>query len=294
MTHLPPRGLRDIAIPALFVLLWSTGFVGAKLGLPYCEPLTFLALRFVCVLVVLMPVCWLAHAAWPSAADAGRVAVAGVLIQAGYLGGVFTSIHQGMPAGVSALIVGVQPILTAVLGARVLGERTLGRQWAGLALGLAGVLLVVWDKMTLAGVGIASVSLSVLALVSITAGTVWQKRYCAHVDLRTNSAIQLIAALALIAPLAALIETREVRWEPEFVFALAWLVFVLSLGAFFLLFLLIRRGAATRVASLMYLTPACAALLAWWLFGESFTLVSASGMALAVVAVWLVTHQASG
>lgn len=291
MPHLPPRGLRDIAVPALFVLLWSTGFVGAKLGLPYCEPLTFLALRFVCVLVVLMPACWLARAAWPSAADAGRVAVAGVLIQAGYLGGVFTSIHLGMPAGVSALIVGVQPILTAVLGARVLGERTLDRQWAGLALGLAGVLLVVWDKMTLEGVGISSVSLSVLALVSITAGTVWQKRYCAHVDLRTNSAIQLIAALALIAPLAALIETGDVRWEPQFVFALAWLVFVLSLGAFFLLFLLIRRGAATRVASLMYLTPACAALLAWWLFGESFTLVSALGMAFAVVAVWLVTHQ---
>jgi drug/metabolite transporter (DMT)-like permease len=273
--------------------LWSTGFVGAKLGLPYCEPITFLVLRFLCVLAILLPVCWLTHTTWPGANDAGRVAVAGVLIQGGYLGGVFTSIHQGMPAGVSALIVGMQPILTAVIGARVLGERTVGRQWTGLALGLLGVLLVVWDKMTFEGVGAASVSLSVLALVSITAGTLWQKRYCSHVDLRSNSAIQFIAALVLLAPLAALIESHAVRWSPEFVFALAWLVLVLSLGAFFLLFLLIRRGAATRVASLMYLTPPSAALVAWWLFGETFTLVSAAGMALAVVAVWLVMHEAA-
>ena len=291
MPPLPPRGVRDVVIPALFVVLWSTGFVGAKLGLPYCEPLTFLVLRFLCVLAVLLPVCWLTRTTWPGATDAGHVAVAGVLMQAGYLGGVFTSIHQGMPAGVSALIVGLQPILTAVLGARVLGERTGGRQRAGLALGLLGVLLVVWDKMTLEGVGTAAVSLSVLALVSITAGTLWQKRYCSHVDLRSNSAIQFIAALVLLAPLAALIESHELRWTPEFVFALAWLVLVLSLGASFLLFLLIRRGAATRIASLMYLTPPCAALFAWWLFGETFTLVPAAGMALAVVAVWLVMHE---
>ena len=291
MPALPPRGVRDIVIPGLFVVLWSTGFIGAKFGLPYCEPLTFLTLRFMCVLAVLLPVCWLTHAPWPGAHDARHVAVAGALIQAGYLGGVFTSIHQGMPAGVSALIVGMQPILTAVFGARVLGERTGSRQRAGLVLGLLGVLLVVWDKMTLEGMGAAPVLLCVLALVSITAGTLWQKRYCSHVDLRTNCAIQFVAALVLVAPLAALVESREVRWTPEFAFALAWLVLVLSLGASFLLFLLIRRGAATRVASLMYLTPPCAALLAWWLFGETFTVVAAAGMVLAVVAVWLVMHE---
>lgn len=291
MPALPPRGVRDVVIPVLFVVLWSTGFIGAKFGLPYCEPLTFLVLRFLCVLAVLLPVCWLTRTTWPGANDVRHVAVAGALIQAGYLGGVFTSIHQGMPAGVSALIVGMQPILTAVLGSHVLGERTGGRQRTGLALGLLGVMLVVWDKMALEGVRAVPVLLSVLALVSITAGTLWQKRYCSHVDLRTNSAIQFVAALVLLAPLAALVESREVRWTPEFVFALAWLVLVLSLGASFLLFLLIRRGAATRVASLMYLTPPCAALVAWWLFGETFTLVSAAGMALAVVAVWLVMHE---
>lgn len=294
MQALRSRGARDIAVPAVFVLLWSTGFIGAKLGLPYCEPLTFLALRFVCVLVVLLPVCWLARVAWPGTAAAMHVAVAGVLIQAGYLGGVFTSIYQGMPAGVSALIVALQPVLTAVFGVSAVGEHTGGRQWAGLVLGLAGVFLVVWDKMTLDGVSAASVSLSALALVSITAGTLWQKRYCTQVDLRANSAIQLTAALVLLLPLALLIETGEVHWTPTFVFALAWLVFVLSLGAFLLLFLLIRHGAATRVASLMYLTPPCAALVAWPLFGETFTPISVAGMVLAVAAVWLVTHQTAG
>lgn len=293
MPALPPRGARDIAIPGLFVLLWRTGFVVAKVRLPYCEPLTFLVLRYLCVLAVLFPVCWLMRAAWPGWKQAWYVAVAGVLIQGVYLGGVFMSIHQAMPAGASALIVGMQPILTAMLSTRTLGERTGKRQRAGLALGLVGVMLAVWDKMSFQGVAPPSVTLSVLALISITVGTLWQKRYCAYVDLRTNSAIQFVAALVLIAPLAFLIETRAVHWEPEFVFALARPVLVLSLGAVFLLFLLIRRGAATRVASLMYLTPPCAALVAWPLFGETFTLVAAAAMVLAVAAVWMVTHESA-
>lgn len=276
--------------PGLFVLLWSTGFIGAKVGLPYAEPATFLLTRFAIVVAILLPVCWIARAPWPRAPrDAVHMGVAGVLLQAGYLGGVFASIHQGMPAGVSALIVGLQPVLTAFLSARMLGERTSARQWAGLALGMAGVALVVREKLVFEGVGAIAVALSVLALASITVGTVYQKRYCTGLDLRTGAAIQFIAASAALAPFAWFFETREVRWTGEFVFALAWLVLVLSLGAIFLLFYLIRHGAATRVASLMYLVPPSTALIAWPLFGETYTLDSAAGMGIAVLAVWLVT-----
>lgn len=276
-------------VPPLFVVLWGTGYIGAKLGLPYAEPATFLCLRFLFAVAVLLPLCWFGRATWPSAAKAGHAAFAGMLIQGGYLGGVFYSIHLGIPLGVSALIVGMQPILTAILGARMLGERTNLRQWLGLALGLAGVALVVREKTMLEGLGTAAVLMSVVALVSITLGTIWQKRHCATIDLRTGSAIQFAAAFAVMAPVALLFESNEVRWTGEFIFALAYLVFGLSLGAVFLLFWLIRHGAATRVVSLMYLVPPCTALIAWPLFGEVYTVFSALGMALAALAVWLVT-----
>ncbi|MGH8740945.1 MAG: DMT family transporter, partial [Burkholderiales bacterium] len=158
--------------PGLFVLLWSTGFIGAKLGLPYAEPATFLVLRFLLVLALLLPVCWLTRARWPSPRDALQMGVAGVLLQAGYLGGVFGSLHLGMPAGVSALITGLQPVLTAVAGGMLLGERTGARQWLGLGLGFAGVLLVVGDRIAVERLSNAAISLSILALASITLGTV--------------------------------------------------------------------------------------------------------------------------
>lgn len=279
------------AFPALFVLLWSTGFIGAKLGLPYAEPATFLALRFVLVLALLLPICWLFDARWPAPRDALQMGIAGVLLQAGYLGGVFGSLHLGMPAGVSALVTGLQPVFTAVLGGLLLGERTRPRQWAGLGLGLVGVVLVVGDRIAVERLAPDAVMLSVLALASITLGTVWQKRHGAAVDLRTGAAIQFIAAALVMAPFSLALETREVRWSGEFVFAMAWLVLVLSLGAIFLLLWLIRRGAATRVASLFYLVPPTTALLAWPLFGETYTLAAAAGMGLCMLAVWLVTRQ---
>jgi len=215
--------------------------------------------------------------------------VAGVFLQAGYLGGVFASMANGMPAGVSALITGLQPVFTALLGAWLLQEHPSPRQWAGLALGLAGVLLVVGDKIAVEHLGLEAIGLSVLALASISVGTVWQKRHGAAVDLRTGAAIQFIAAAVVLAPFALLFETREVRWTGEFVFAIAWLVLVLSLGAIFLLLYLIRQGAATRVASLFYLVPPTTALMAWPLFGETYNLTAAAGMGLAMLAVWLVT-----
>jgi len=273
--------------PGLFVLLWSTGFIGAKLGLPYVEPFTFLELRFLCVLALLMPLCWLTNAPWPSRRRAIQMAVSGGLIQAGYLGGVFASLHHGMPAGVSALVTGMQPVFTAVLGGWLLRETVTPRQWLGLILGLAGVLLVVGDRIVVEHLGALSVALSVFALLSITFGTLWQKRHGAGVDLRTGAAIQFMAATVLIAPFT-LLESRAVQWSGELVFALAWLTVVLSLGAIFLLLTLIKRGRATQVSSLFYLVPPTTALIAWPLFGETYSLAAAAGMGLAMLAVWLV------
>jgi len=273
--------------PALFVLLWSTGFIGAKLGLPYAEPFTFLELRFLCVLALLLPLCWLTGAPWPTQRRAVHMAVSGGLLQAGYLGGVFASLHHGMPAGVSALITSMQPVLTAILGGWLLRETVTPRQWLGLALGFGGVLMVVGDRIRVDGMGALAVGLSVFALLSITLGTLWQKRHGAGVDLRTGAAIQFMAAAVILAPFT-LLEGRAVQWSGEFVFALAWLVVVLSLGAIFLLLTLIKRGGATQVSSLFYLVPPTTALVAWPLFGETYSLAAAAGMGLAMLAVWLV------
>lgn len=281
-----------LAIPGLFVFLWSSGFIGAKLGLPFCGPLTFLALRYACVVVLMLPVCWLARAAWPvSRREAGHVMVAGALIQAGYLGGVFVAISLGMPAGVSALIVGLQPILSAFLSGHMVNERATRRQWIGLLLGFLGVMTVVWNKMTLGAVTWESALSATVALIAITYGTLYQKRHCAHVDMRTNSALQFISAFIVTAPLALLFESLEVQWSVQFALALGWMVFGLSLGAVFLLFSLIRRGAATAVASLFYLCPPVTAILAWLVFDEAYTLWAALGMTITVAGVWLVTSN---
>ena len=196
------------AMPGLFVLLWSTGFVGAKFGLPYAEPLTFLLLRLALVVALMLPLSLAMRAAWPNTlTQIGHVAVAGVLMQGGYLGGVFCSIHLGMSAGVIALIVGIQPILTAFASAPLFNERLHARQWSGLVLGFGGVLLVVLGRSTLSGITPATLALSVLALLSITVGTLYQKRYCGTVDLRTGSVIQFSAAGLVLLPLALAFET---------------------------------------------------------------------------------------
>jgi drug/metabolite transporter (DMT)-like permease len=192
-----------------------------------------------------------------------------------------------MPAGVSALVTGMQPVLTAVLGSWLLRETVSSRQWLGFILGMAGVLLVVGDRIVVENLGAPAVGLSLFALISITLGTLWQKRHGAGIDLRTGAAIQFMAATVILAPFAAL-ERGEVRWTGEFVFALAWLVIVLSFGAIFLLLALIRRGRATQVSSLFYLVPPTTALIAWPLFGETYSLAAAAGMGLAMLAVWLV------
>ncbi|QRQ86206.1 DMT family transporter [Cupriavidus oxalaticus] len=286
------------AMPWLFVLIWSTGFIVAKYGMPYAEPMTFLFLRFAGVLVLMVPFVLLAGVPLPRAAGTahadwrmvGHLAVAGLLLQAGYLGGVWAAIKLGMPAGVSALIAGMQPILTALIATR-LGERIGGRQWLGLLLGIAGVALVVANKLGTSALTPASLALAAGALLSITVGTVYQKRFCPVFDLRMGSVIQFGAAALACLPFMFLFETRAVQWTAAMIGALAWSVVALSIGAISLLFLLIRQGAATRVSSLMYLTPPTTAVMAWLLFGERFPPLAAAGMVLAASGVALVIRR---
>jgi drug/metabolite transporter (DMT)-like permease len=279
-------------MPATFVFLWATGFVGAKYGLPYAQPATFLVYRFILVVALLLPIALVLRAPWPpSRSQALHIAVAGVLLHGGYLGGVFASIHAGMSAGLSALIVGLQPILTALAAAPLLGERVTARQWLGLALGFVGVALVVAQRLTVGGLSGFSLAMAALALVSITIGTVYQKRFCGAFDLRSGAVIQFVAAGLALAPFALAFEHEPVRWTVEFVFAMTWLVLVLSIGAISLLTLLIRRGAATKVASLFYLVPPVTATIAYFLFGEKLGSLALAGFVLAVVGVAVVVRN---
>lgn len=281
-------------LPLFFVLLWSSGFIVAKFGLPYAPPLTFLVMRFLGVLLFLVPAVLLLKAPWPHG-KIWQIALAGLLVQAGYLVGVWCAIKLGMPAGLSALIVGMQPILTA-FAAPLIGERVRPRQWLGLVFGLAGVGLVVAAKIKLTGLPVDAILLCVLALLSITAGTLYQKRHCPQFDLRTGTVIQFAASLVVVLPLAVFFEGlgpdfAAVQWTPRFIGALLWSVMGLSIGAIFLLFALIRRSDATQVTSLLYLTPPTTAVMAWLMFGEAFNALGIAGMALAVTGVIFVVKK---
>ena len=277
-------------IPVFFVLLWSTGFIVAKFGLPYAPPLSFLFLRCSGALAVLLPCVLIWKAPWPTG-KIGHVAVAGLLLQAGYLGGVWVAIKHGMPAGLSALIVGMQPILTAAL-APLIGERVRPRQWLGFFLGVTGVALVVYAKITLVGLSPLAIAACVFALLSITAGTMYQKHFCPRFDLRTGTVIQFGATALLLLPLALLLEDfGSIEWTPRFIGAMLWSIFGLSIGAIFLLFKLLRRSDATQVTSLLYLTPPTTAIMAWLMFGEAFNLLGIAGMVVAVLGVFFVVKK---
>jgi drug/metabolite transporter (DMT)-like permease len=278
--------------PPLFVVLWSTGFIGAKLGVPFAEPFTFLLLRFVFVIALMLPLAFVLRARWPqSPREACHIAIAGALMQGGYLGGCFAAVAHGMPAGIIALMVGMQPILTAFAAAPLLGETVSALQWAGLILGFGGVALVVWQKISLQGLDAISIAWSFVALIGITAGTLYQKRYCASFDLRAGSVIQFGAGFMVLLPLALALETMQVNWTGEFMFALAWLVLVLSIGAISLLFTLIEHGEATRVSSLFYLTPLATAAMAYFMFDEKLNLAALLGMVIGVIGVALVIRK---
>ncbi len=275
------------ALPFLFVFLWSTGFIGARLGLPYADPLTFLLVRYLLVIALMTALVLVTRAPWPADwRQRVHIGVSGLLLHAIYLGGVFIAIKHGLPAGVTALVVGLQPLLTAFGAGLLLGERVNRWQWLGLLLGFLGVALVVADK--LGGAPWTEMLLpAVAALVGITLGTLYQKRYCPHFDLRTGAVIQFLPTAVLTAVVAWLSEEMRIEWTFDFVLALFWLVGVLSLGAINLLNVLIRSGSAVNVASLFYLTPPSTALIAWLLFGETLPPAALAGMVLAIGGVYL-------
>ena len=279
--------------PLLFVLLWSTGFIGAKYGLPYAEPLSFLFVRYLAVIALMTAIALLTRAPWPKAPMQWvHIGVSGLLVHAVYLGGVFIAIKQGLPAGITALVVGMQPLLTALGAGWLLGERVGGRQWLGLALGFVGVALVVSGKFgDTAALGPMLVP-ALCALLGITVGTLYQKRYCARFDLRTGSVIQFVPTALATLPVILLFDGFHVDWTGDFIFALAWLVLVLSIGAISLLNLLIRSGSAVNVASLFYLTPLSTALIAFLMFDEKLGWLAVLGMGLAVSGVYLVARPA--
>ena len=266
------------AAPVVFVLLWSTGFIGARYGLPYVEPLTFLAVRMALVVLLMATIAAVGHVGLPSRSEIGHSLLAGSLVHGMYLGGVFTAISQGVPAGISALIPGLQPILTSTIANRFMGETVTRVQWLGLALGLFGVVLVLHDRnIVLAGSPLGWIA-SLISLVGITLGTLYQKRHCGGIDWRVGNLVQYVGAGLLFALGAFAFETREIHWSGELVFALAWLALVLSIAAVGLMYWLIRRSAATGFASLFYLVPGVTAFLAYLLFGERLDSVSVVGM----------------
>jgi len=276
--------------PLFFVFLWSTGFIGAKYGLPFAEPLSFLLVRYGLVITLMTVIALTTRAPWPKAPlQWVHIGVSGVLVHAVYLGGVFMAIKHGLPAGITALVVGMQPLLTALGAGWLLGEKVSGRQWGGLGLGFVGVGLVVSGKFGDAALGGMLIP-ALVALLGITAGTLYQKRFCAKFDLRTGSVIQFVPSAAFTALAIVLFEDFHVEWTGQFAFALGWLVLVLSIGAISLLNLLIRSGSAVNVASLFYLTPLSTAVIAWALFGEQLSLLAIVGMLLAVSGVYLVAR----
>lgn len=285
------------AMPALFVLLWSTGFIGAKFGLPYAEPFTFLFIRFVLTLLLLIPLVLLIRIPWPSSPRLWtHIAISGFLVHGAYLGGVFYGIYLGMPAGLAALLVGLQPLLTAAFAGPLLGETLSRRQWVGLILGLLGISLVLGSKLEMGdalfdGFGISALLCVTAALLGISLGTLYQKRYCTTMPLLSGAVIQYLAAGALLGGGALLFETRQVEWSATFILTLAWLVLILSIAAILLLMALIKKGEASRVASLFYLVPPVTALQAWWLFDERLPLLGLAGMIVAIIGVVMVVQK---
>jgi drug/metabolite transporter (DMT)-like permease len=274
-------------LPFVFVVLWSTGFIGARLGLPHIQPLTFLSIRYVAVLLCIVPIAIVSRAPWP---QSGRqwvhIGVSGLLMHGLYLGGVFVAISLGLPAGLASLVVGVQPLLTAIGAGYFLGAVVLARQWVGLLLGLVGVALVLWNKLG-QEFGLQALLPAVVALLAITAGTLYQKKFCPAFDWRTGAVAQFLPTAIVTGLVAMATEHGSIDWSGELIFALGWLVLVLSLGAVSLLNWLIRHSNAVNVASLFYLVPPCTALFAWALFGNTLSGMALAGMALTVWGVYL-------
>jgi drug/metabolite transporter (DMT)-like permease len=285
-----PEHLAARAAPAIFVVLWSTGFVATKYVVNNADPLTYLAIRMALVVVLMAVIVAVVRPRWPDRIGVFHSAVAGILVHGFYLGGTAIAIAHSIPAGLSALIPGLQPILTSTLANRWLGERVTPIQWVGLLLGLAGVVLILHNRPMSGDAGWGWLA-SGVSLVSITLGTLYQRRYCNAIDWRAGNLVQYIAVTIFFGLGAWLFENNVVRWTTEFVLALAWLVVVLSIGSIGLLYWLIRRSAATSVASLFYLVPAVTALMAYVLFGERFDAIAITGMTACAAAVFVVNRR---
>ena len=279
--------------PMLFVLLWSTGYIGAKYGLPHAEPFTLLSLRFVLALMLLAPLVWWVRPAMAmSRPERGHLMVSGLLLHGVYLGGVFAAIKLGLSAGLTALIVGAQPLLTSLAAPLLFGERPSPLHWLGILLGFGGIYLILGGTPD-AGVALPALLAAVAALFGITAGTLYQKRFCTQRDLLAVTVHQYLPTVALFGACALLLETREIDWTLQFVAALLWLVLALSLGAILLLTWLIKHGEASRVSSVFYLVPPVTAIEAWLLFGEPLGRIKVVGIALVALGVWLVMRRQS-
>jgi len=273
--------------PGLFVVLWSTGFISAKFGLPYAGPLTYLLLRFALVTALMAPIALALRATWPARpASWLHIAFVGVLVHGLYLGGVFVAISRGMPAGTAAMLIGIQPALTVFM-ARWFGEQTVPKQWLGLLIGLVGVYFVVEHKVRLIGLDVVGFAAIFTSLVAFSIGTLHQKRHAANVDMRAGAVIQFGACTIVFAIITPLFETTHVEWTWQFQFALAWSVLVLSVGAISLLYWLLRHGAAADVARLFYMVPAVTMVMAFAIFGEPITALAVVGMVLIAIGVVL-------
>jgi drug/metabolite transporter (DMT)-like permease len=279
-----------VALPVLFVLLWSTGFIGAKFGLPDADPLMLLALRYTAAALLMVAIAFMAGARWPRGRALIRTAIVGLLIQGCYLVGVFEAIERGMPPAVIALIVGLQPLVTGALAGPILGETVRPRQWVGLALGLAGVALVLSDRLSLPRNIFGGVGFGLIALGGITIGTLYQKRFMGPSDARSGAAVQYIVCALACWPLALLTGETRVAFTPTFLFALGWLTIILSVVTINLFFALIKRGSAAAIVSLMYLVQPVTALLAYIFFGTPIGLPALAGMALVMAAVALINR----
>ena len=278
------------ALPVLFILLWSSAFISAKLGLPHAGPFSFLLTRFVIVFLLFAAIAILLRRPWPRLEMIPDLVFVGVLMHGFYLGGVFFSIAQGMPAGLSALIVSTQPVLTAALGIWLLDERPAPMQWLGIALGAAGVVMVLWPRLggDVPMIGFVS---CIVSLLAITFGTIWQKRHGGGMDLLSGNAIQALAAASFYAVVVLIFEPYHMTWTGEFTLAMGWLVLAVSLGAVSILMYLIRHGSAAATTSLFFLVPPSSAIMAWIAFGEALGPIGLAGLGVTTAGVWLVNRR---
>ncbi|RZL39935.1 MAG: DMT family transporter [Rubrivivax sp.] len=287
---MPATSLLDRIAPPLFIFICATGYIVAKLAAPHADPLTFLSWRYAGVVALMLGLALAARAPWPTRRQMLHLAVAGIGIQALYLAGVWVSIRQGLPAGTAALIVNLQPVLVAA-AAPLIGERVTRRQWLGVALGLAGVVLVIWHKLNLGTSYGPPLLLCLMALLAITGGTLYQKRFVPHFDLRTGQVVQFAAALAVTLPMAWLVEPMRIEWNRDVFIAMAWSILVLTAGGISLMFHMLRHGRVTAVTSTMYLVPSVTSVMAWLLFGETLGAQAIAGMGVTLLGVYLVVAR---